>query len=169
MAALLLLAPALGLAANAMMQLALSRMNLALGPIRVQFVSFALGGVVTLLALGGLLVARPSALDHTSAHVVQHLLIYACFGFVFFNVINANVSSLRVRILKELLARYPAPMPDAELLARYNAREIVLARLARLQAGGQIEAQGGRYYLRKGGIAIIGEVFAGLRRLLLKP
>ena len=40
--------------------------------------------------------------------------------------------------------------------------------LARLEAGGQIEARADRYYLRKEGVALIGGFFAALRRMLLK-
>jgi hypothetical protein len=83
-------------------------------------------------------------------------------------VISANVSSLRIRILKEMLAQDPAPMENAALRAQYSASEMLLSRLARLERGGQIEARAGRYYLRKSGISLIGRFFAALRRLLLK-
>ena len=168
MAAVLLLAPALGLLANVVAQMALSRLNLPLGPVRLQFVSFALGALVALLLLAGMLSEFPIGSADKAGYLAEHLLIYACFGFCFFNVISANVSSLRVRIVKELLAQDPTPMADATLQARYSAREMLLARLARLEAGGQIENRGGRYYLRKRGIAMIGGLFDALRRLLLK-
>jgi hypothetical protein len=91
-----------------------------------------------------------------------------CFGFFFFNLISANVSSLRVRILQEMLRRHPAPMDDSLLVARYSARDILRTRLSRLQQVGQIEARQGRYYLRRSGILVIGGPFAALRRFLLK-
>jgi hypothetical protein len=69
-------------------------------------------------------------------------------------------------MLKEYLARDPAPLSDAELYARYPAADMVSARLARLEAGGQILARDGRYYLKGGGVAIIGAFFAGLRCVL---
>ena len=161
---LMLLAPAAGLLVDAAMQAVLATRA---GPIRIQFLSFAAGGVVTITLLLAMLADSPFTGGDKAGYFALHLLIYACYGFCFFNVISANVSSLRVRILKEMLAHDPAPMPNAALSARYSAREMLLSRLARLESGGQIEARSGRYYLRKGGIVLIGRFFAGLRRLLL--
>ena len=87
-----------------------------------------------------MLIELPASGAEKLGYLVRHLLIYACYGFVFFNVINVNVSSLRARLPEELLARHTAPLPDAELQARCSSREIVLTRLARLEVGGQIEA-----------------------------
>jgi hypothetical protein len=75
---------------------------------------------------------------------------------------------MRVRILKEMLRRYPEPIDAAVLASSYSARDILLTRLSRLQQGGQVEASGGRYFLRSRGILLIGSPFAALRRFLLK-
>lgn len=163
----LLLAPAAGLAANAALHAILARTTTGLGPIRLQFVAFGAGALVTLALLAAMLAASPFPAKDQAGYFVLHALIYACFAFCFFNVISANVSSLRVRILKEALAQDPAPMADGALGARYSAREILLARLARLEAGGQVEVRTGRYYLKRSGLSLVGRLFAGLRRLLL--
>jgi hypothetical protein len=102
-----------------------------------------------------------------AGYFVLHCLVYATFGFCFFNMINANISSLRVRMLKEYLAREPAPIPIAELQARYSPSEMLFVRLERLQHGRQIEYRAGRFYLRSRSISLIGKFFAGLRSLLL--
>jgi len=164
---LLLLAPAAGLVADAALQLLLARV-LPLGPRRLQFVAFAGGAAVAAAILGALLADSPFGAADRLGYFALHLLIYACFGFFFFNVISANVSSLRVRILKEMLERHPAPMDEARLAASYSARDILFTRLTRLQQGGQVEARDGRYYLRRSGILLIGSPFAALRRFLLK-
>ena len=164
---LLLLAPAAGLAADFALQVVLARV-LTLGPRRLQLACFSGGALVTLLALGAMLAGAPLRASDKAGYLALHLLIYACFGFCLFNVISANVSSLRVRILKEMLRRHPAPMDPAVLAASYSARDILLTRLSRLQQGGQVEARGGRYFLRRRGILLIGSPFAALRRFLLK-
>jgi hypothetical protein len=115
-----------------------------------------------------MILSWPFTTADRAGYLALHMLIYACFGFCFFNVISANVSSLRVRILREMLAQDPKPMEKAVLRQRYSSRDILLARLARLEGSGQIEARDGRYYLRKGGILLIGKFFIALRRLLLK-
>src|SRR5687768_12054335 len=92
---LLLLAPAAGLALDAVLQATLARV-VALGPRRLQFVSFAAGALVTALLLGAMLVDAPFGAADKVGYLALHLLIYACGGFCFFNVISASVSSLRI-------------------------------------------------------------------------
>lgn len=163
----LLIAPAAGLAADIVLQAVLSRFAASEANLRVQFISFGAGLLVTAALLFALLSgSRLVAMDN-AAYALLHVLAYACFGFIFFNMINANISSLRVRMLKEYLARAPAPLADADLHAKYPAADMVSARLARLEAGGQILVREGRYYLKGGGVAMIGAFFAGLRNLLL--
>ena len=163
----LLGATAAGLAADAVLQALLARTGARDAPLRIQFAAFGAGLALTLVLLLALLADAPFALRDKIGYFLLHMLAYGCFGFIFFNVISANVSSLRVRMLKEYLARHPEPIPDAQMYARYPAPGMVAARLERLQAGGQVEARDGRYYLRGRGVAAIGAVFAGLRRLLL--
>ena len=165
---LLLLAPAAGLFANIVLQAALSRLVIGAGHIRLQFLSFGAGAFLTVIILAAMLFRWPFTAADRAGYLALHILIYACFGFCFFNVISANLSSLRIRILKEMLEQDPVPMGNAALSARYSAHEMLLSRLVRLQSGGQIEARAGRYYLRKSGISLIGKFFGALRRLLLK-
>jgi hypothetical protein len=77
---LLLLAPAAGLVADAVLQAMLARV-LRLGPRRLQFVSFSAGGLVTMAILGVLLVDSPFRAADKLGYLMLHLLIYACFGF----------------------------------------------------------------------------------------
>jgi hypothetical protein len=167
-ALLLLVAPAAGLLVDVALQAVLARLVMRAGPIRLQFLSFGAGGFVAGILLAAMLFRWSFTVADRAGYLVLHMLIYACFGFCFFNVISANVSSLRVRILKEMLAQDPAPMGNSALSAKYSAREMLLSRLARLESGGQIEVRAGRYYLRKKSIALIGRFFAALQRLLLK-
>lgn len=161
------LIPMAGLVVDVIGQIALSRLPLRVGHVRRQFLAFGLGlAAVVLLTL----VVRPHRgagwLEEGSGLVVSGLT-YAFFGFVFFNALNANLSSLRVRLLKELQAREPQGLPASVLLERYGAEEILSARIDRLAAGGQLVQRGDRYYFQPKGVAVIGRFFAGLRQLLL--
>jgi hypothetical protein len=164
----LFVAPLAGLALDALLQMILVRIVAGDAHVRLQFVAFGTGMILTATLLAGMLwqVALPMA-DRVG-YLALHCAAYACLGFGLFNVINANVSSLRVRMLKEYLANDPVPLPDEAVYRRYPAREILEARLGRLERGGQIEARGGRLYLRGGAVVRIGHFFAALQRLLLR-
>ena len=165
---LLLIAPLAGLATNVLLQALLARIVPRGAHLRSQFLSFALGLLVTLLLLLYLLARYPFSEADRIGYLVMHSIAYACLGFCFFNVINANVSSLRVRMLKEYLLHDPECLADAVMYKRYPAAEILAARLARLEAGKQIRMRDGRYYLCGRGVVLIGRFFAAMQRLLLR-
>jgi hypothetical protein len=148
-------------------QIALSRLPLKIGHVRRQFIAFFAGMIAVSILFGLLRPTRAlSPRDELGTFMVC-ALTYAFLGFVFFNTLNANLSSLRVRLLKELLAREPNGMPAAELFERYGAGEILNTRIERLAAGGQIVQRGDRYYFHPKGVALIGKFFSALRQLLL--
>jgi len=165
--AVLTLAPLAGLATDVLAQLALVRLVRTGAQLRMQFVAFAVGYAATAALLASMLGGAPFAPGDRIGYFLLHSMTYACFGFGLFNVINANVSSLRLRILKEYFAHDPEPLADAALYARYPASEMIEVRLERLQTGGQIVMRDGRYYSCGGAVVAIGHFFAALRRLLL--
>lgn len=162
------LAPILGFAVNICAHATIARLVSGDAHVRIQFLSFGLGMIVTVLGLTYLLWQYPFSSMDRIGYLLLHGMVYFCLGFGLFNIINANVSSLRVRMLKEYQAADPLPLPDAEIYARYPATEILTARLARLLNGGQIHTEDGRYFPRECGVALIGSFFAALRWLLLR-
>jgi hypothetical protein len=163
----LLLAPLGGLAADLLVQVVLSRLPTGGAHLRNQFVSVAIGAGVTTLALAALLAQQPLGALDKLGYLLLHLMAYFLYAFCLFNVISANVSSLRVRLLREYLSQHPAPLPDVAVFERYQAREMFGTRLARLQSGGQIRSVAGRHYTRKGFVLLIGWLFERLRSMLL--
>jgi hypothetical protein len=161
------LAPMLGFAVNMFAHAAIARVVTGGAHVRIQFLSFGLGMVVTVVILSYWLWQYPFSSADRIGYLLLHGMVYFCLGFGLFNVINANVSSLRVRMLKEYQAADPLPLSDTEMFTRYPAAEILTARLTRLSVGGQIHAENGRYFPREGGVALIGRFFAALRWLLL--
>lgn len=162
------LAPISGFAVNMLTHAILARVFHGGAHVRIQFVSFGVGMVVAAAILISLLWQYPFATVDRVGYLLLHAMVYFCLGFGLFNVINANVSSLRVRMLKEYLDVDPAPLSDDAMFARYPASEILAARLTRLTAGEQIYFKDGRYYPCEGGVALIGRFFAALRWVLLR-
>lgn len=163
----LLLAPLCGLAVDLLMQVVLSRLATRSAHLRNQFVSIAVGAGVATVVLLALLIRQSFGMLDGIGYLFLHLMAYVLYAFCLFNVISANVSSLRVRLLLEYLSHHPTPLPDAAIFRRYQAREMLQARLARLQSGGQIYSRAGRYYTGGRFVIVIGWFFERLRRLLL--
>jgi hypothetical protein len=158
----------IGLAANVAASVGLGRLSLSLGPVRRQFAAFGFGALLALAWLVRWLPATGLAPIDIAGHSLLQLAAYAGLGFLFFNVINLNVSSLRIRMLKEYLRVHPTPLPESVLRARYSARSMLEARLERLAHGGQLAQVDGRYVHRPGAVTAIGHFFAFLQRLLLR-
>jgi len=165
--AVLTAAPLLGLATDVAMQVILARLPLTVGHLRRQFISFGAGLVVVLAVLWLLLRSLPLGPLDRVGYSVLHLGSYAFGGFCFFNVINLNISSLRIRMLKAYLQQHPRPLADEVLMATCSAAGMLDSRLQRLLDGGQITRSGDRFHPRPGFVTFIGGLFAHLRRLLL--
>jgi len=158
--------PILGFAIDVVTHLILSRLPFPSGSVHKQFVSFAIGFASTIAML--LLTLLPIAIDplDIAAYLLLQMLIYAFFAFWLFNLLNLNVSSLRIRIIKELYRQHPKPVPDAVLRAIYGMSEILDARLLRLERGKQLYRSHDRYFLRRGLVLHIAHFFSSLRSLL---
>jgi hypothetical protein len=165
--AALVVVPAAGLALNILFQLVLGRLPLSIGHIRRQFIGFGAGFLFTAAGLIAILELQQPGASDFAGYFGLNLLDYVFMGFCFFHVINLNISSLRIRMLKEYLRQDPAPLSESDLTSRYSARAMLDARLARLQSGNQICFVDGRYHARPGGVVVIGHIFSGLRRLVL--
>jgi hypothetical protein len=138
------LLPFAGLAANVVVQTLVLR---ASGGTR--FRGSLLAGFAAGLAVMAALLALPAVAGGGAGPGVWGTALlaggaYAGFGFGYFSFLNLNQASLRVRIMKELLAE-GGSLALADLLERYNAGQILEARLARLVEGGQLEARPGCY------------------------
>lgn len=164
----LTLAPVLGLTVNIAAQIVISRLPLSIGHVRRQFLSFSCGLTVTALLLWHMLRAVDLSLWDEAGYLTLHLLSYAMAGFIFFNIINLNISSLRIRMLKEYLRTYPQPLPSRILREKYHTGGMLDARLERLARGGQLIQRDGRYYFHPSMVVVIGRFFAFLQHFLLR-
>ena len=70
---------------------------------------------------------------------------YCLLGFGYFSFINIGKTALRVRMLTEMKNSQDG-LTLAEILAIYNARDIVDIRVDRLVRNGQLAREDGRFY-----------------------
>jgi len=127
----------------------LIRMLPGLLRLKVAVCSFIVGLCGSAGSLFAFLVPAESlSMSDTIGYAVLSLVSYLglcyCYFFAFYNV---GESARRIRLLIELDAAGEDGMTLEEILASYNARMIVEARLGRLLASGQIAQVDDRYFM----------------------
>lgn len=146
-------APAIGLAFNCLVQVRACRRDKRL--LSSVYRGFAGGAAACALACG------------FGAALLPALVTYAALGYCYFHFINLGETARRIRLLRELAEGGPDGLSKEQLLAGYNAKGILAARLERLLNNSQIVEKDGRYYL--GGRAVFGmaRILLLMKRLLL--
>jgi hypothetical protein len=135
------LLPGLALAANVGTQLAIVRAAPARGIAPSIGAGFFAG--LAAVAAGSALAPAATPLDRAAAALAD-LGAYVCLSYCYFNFLNLGITARRIRLLIELLEA-PAGLTWEQVLERYDARQMVGARLGRLLAGGQVRLRDGRY------------------------
>ncbi|MCP4002565.1 MAG: hypothetical protein GY725_00075 [bacterium] len=147
--ALLSLSPVFGLASYVIAHVGISRAFSARGMLFRAICGFAVGA----LAMLWINLEAPPELRLLNG------LSYLALGFGYFNFVNLNFTSIRVRVLRELLECHPVPITNEQIRKNYGAGEILDSRLQRLTATGQLVRDGNRYRTGKGGVLLISRVF----------
>jgi hypothetical protein len=93
-------------------------------------------------------------------------LSYLAFSFCFWAFLNLNLTSLRIRLLRELFGQ-PHGLAIEHLKARYSPEEIVARRIERLQKNGQIITHNGKWALASRTLLIFVYVSTLLRKLII--
>jgi hypothetical protein len=162
---IIVLAPVAGLAVYCLSQLLICR---AL-PERNPYISLASGlglgfiaaGVVTLAAL----VHAQAQWYDAIAHIALNLVTYVALGFGYFNFVNLNIASLRIRVLEELKDS-GGQMPVSSLLAQYNTEKVIVLRFERLISGGHLVERDGRYYRGNLRFLLLARFYDGVRTIV---
>lgn len=158
------LPPAAGLLACVLAHVAASRLRPA-GSRPGALAAGVAVGLVAVAASGFALGIPPG--ERPGAPLVW-LLAYLALAYAYvFGFYNIGESARRIRLLIELAAAGPRGLTRAEILATYNARTIVEARLRRLVTGGQVAERDGRYYLRRSLALLAAKVLVALKVVLL--
>ena len=161
-----LLGPILATVVNVLVMATVPRIAPALSFYRAIFLAFGAG-------MTALLLVETARYSMAPADSIEFFMLAGCnvaifgfIGFVFFNALNVGESSIRVRILRELLAA-EGPMSEADLLDRYNDQLILGSRLERLLEGGQIEKRDGRYFLKATNLLVVARIIRWAKIVLL--
>ena len=154
------LMPVAGLGLNVLCQVACFRLVPRLGPLKSIVIGFAAGMVGTVAAdalVGGGLVA---------GGLLTNIVIYAALGYGYFHFVNLGETARRIRLLRELNEAEDG-LTLTDLLARYDADQIVRVRLARLLASGQIVLRDGRYFIGRPTVLLIARSIVALKGIVL--
>ena len=158
--------PFLGGAVNAIVQTAGVRVFPDGGLLRWVFAGF-LAGLAAAGAWDAALLSWTAAEGGISSFsvVAGNAVLYAALSYYYFHFVNLGETARRVRIMREVISS-DGGLTLAEILARYDARQIVETRLARLLGNGQVEERDGRYHARKSTMLAIASLMSLLKRAL---
>jgi hypothetical protein len=112
--------------------------------------------------------ARVPAVDawgSAAASLAAYVAFAYCYVIGFFNI---GESARRIRLLIELSGAGPRGLTVPEILAVYNARMVLDARLYRLSVSGQIAERDGRYVLARRAMLRAAKALVLLKILLLR-
>ena len=162
----LVLAPVTAAVADVAVHLLLSHLLPRGAQRKAILLAFAAGlAVLGYLTLSGL--PDGSAQSDQWAYAALNLAAYWGLAFGYFEFVNLNIASLRIRILKELLTSPERSLDTTSLLARYDAKAILKKRLDRLVEGRQLELRNGRYYSGKSVFLNLARVMDALKMVIL--
>jgi hypothetical protein len=94
------------------------------------------------------------------------LLTFGGLNYCYSNFVNLNFTSLRIRLLKELLATGGTARAD-DVARKYGSEAILKRRLARLVEWGQLRELSGRYVALKGSFLRLALLFTALKKAVL--
>lgn len=167
-AALSALSPAIGLAVNCGVHVAISRMYGPTAPYR----NIVRAAVVGLLIVTAICCSLPALTTQSSADATASMLLnvatYAGLAFGYFSFVNLSLTSLRIRMLRELRDAGGC-LPLATLHANYGNEVMVGVRLQRLIAGGHITQRDDTMYPARSLFLTIARLFDFLRWFVLGP
>jgi hypothetical protein len=100
-----------------------------------------------------------------TAFVVMNLIMYGCFSAIYFTVINMGETSRRIRLLRELYDSSQGLIKE-QILAKYNAAEVIDRRMRRLLTNRQIIVREERYYVGRPAMLFISKTVILLKILI---
>jgi len=154
-------APLVGLAIDCVAQIAIAHLAK-----RASF-SITVGAACGLAATIGLVAFSQASGTSGVGILILDILTYVALAFGYWVFLNLNLTSVRIRLIREMLHR-PSGISREELLRRYSAEEFLRRRLERLQQGSrQFSYTDGRWYLRKRSLLFAALTLNALRALII--
>lgn len=157
---LIILAPCLGLAVNALTHIGLMRL-FGIGMLKGLFASFFCGLTCTVLVT---LLAAPFD-DGSIWNTASNMTIFILLGYCYFHFVNLGATARRFRIMHEL-SQAPDGMTLDDIKTMYGSAEMVEHRIRRLTSNGQVSCLNEVYRLKPSLIMTIATCFSLGKRLL---
>jgi hypothetical protein len=156
----------IGLTVNVVSQVLAARYMRQSGLLKSVFIGFA-SGVCGLLFLEWL--CCPGACFFSAENIFSvfaSIITYSALGYGYFHFVNLGETARRIRILREL-ADSENGLSVKEILLRYNAKNMIEARLGRLIRSGQIRYENNSYYIGKPFVLWMAKITAVLKFIIL--
>lgn len=162
----LVAAPVAGLAVYCLSHVTLCRL-LTGGSTYSRLVGGFLPGLVATLAATMVpLLYQGAAGEDIAALAAMNFLAYVALAYGYFNFVNLNIASLRIRMLLEM-QEAGGSLRREQLLGLYNTDSVIEYRIARLLRGGHLVERGGRFYNGRRRFLLLGRTFDMLRWMIL--
>lgn len=127
-----------------------------------------LAGLVVTLALTGIALLRiETEILYAIAYLGLNLATFFALAYGYFNFVNLNMTSLRIRLLQEFLES-PTGLTREEVLSRYNSEELVRRRMARLTEQKHLGWDGDRFQTRRSILLPIARTLDTLKWVVLR-
>ena len=157
--------PFLMLAVNIIVQVLGCRYSARLSLLKSAFFGYGIGLVCLLTGESIFYLKQVYAVSDFLALAVTNFVIYSMFSYWYFVFITLAETAIRTRLLMEL-DRSEDGLSEEEMLAKYNASELIEKRINRLVENGQIINNGGRYYRGKSGLLLFAKFSGMMHRLV---
>ena len=159
------IAPVAGLAFNVLAQIAVAHVfRKRVGKSIVTGILCGFGVMLVVTWLG--VVKEPGAGGDFLDVWLLGATTYLALSFGFWVFLNLNITSLRIRILRELY-RAGGSVALADLLGLYSPAERLQRRIDRLERGGQLVRIGDRWRLGSWQVLLIARCMEALRSLVI--
>ncbi len=160
------LVPVIGFVVNVLTQLLSVRVIPGLGVLKSVFAGFTIGGLAVLSTELYLFAGQSSHGSEATAMVITNLIIYGSLGYCYFHFINLGITARRIRILRELYLSGNG-LTLKQLLARYNAGDMIDTRLERLLGSGQIVLRDNKYHIDKPVMLLMSKTILAMKLIVL--
>ena len=130
------------------------------------FISWLLG-LIILIGLFSIKMAQNLEFSRMLGYGVLALFSYMSLSFCFWAFLNLNLTSIRVRIFRELIGKHPSAMQIDQLTHRYDEADVVRKRVDRLIKRGHLKKKGNRLFVKRGELLALSISIRFLRRLII--
>ena len=95
------------------------------------------------------------------------ILSYLALSFCYWAFINLNRTSLRIRLVRELLKEKSYALSTEQIMQRYSPKELIDRRIERLEKTNQIKREGESFVLLNKKLLFIVNTITFMRKLIM--